>query len=148
MIVPYGIAQGRTARYSTMYSCSRAPLSSSSATIAKANTHAMSRCFQVQGCTGVYPRVLYDTLFGYIPGWRQVAEAAGGAKGTSGNCTALMSEVNSHCLLLESLSEFWPCVAWNGNKLVVAPCSLPSFFYNILSLLHFQHNTSVHSNLR
>ncbi|CAM9142791.1 unnamed protein product [Ascophyllum nodosum] len=53
---------------------------------------------EVQGRTGVYPRVLYDTLLGYLPGWKQLAEAAGGVKGTMGNCEALMSE--GRCLLL------------------------------------------------
>lgn len=48
---------------------------------------------QVQARTGVYPRVMYDTLFSYIAGWRQVAELAGGVKGILGNGNALMSEV-------------------------------------------------------
>lgn len=48
---------------------------------------------QVQRRTGVYLRVLYDTLFGFLPGAKQLLEAAGGVKGTLGNCETLMSEV-------------------------------------------------------
>ena len=42
----------------------------------------------------MYPRVLYDTLFGFVPGVKQLLEAAGGATGTTGNCEALMSAVS------------------------------------------------------
>lgn len=48
---------------------------------------------QVQRRTGSYPMMLYDTIFGCLPGWKQLAEAAGGVKGTRGNCEALMSDV-------------------------------------------------------
>lgn len=54
---------------------------------------AITRSVQVQGLTGVYPRFLYDTLFGSVPGVKQFLEAAGGATGTTGNCDALMSAV-------------------------------------------------------
>eukprot|EP00903_Cladosiphon_okamuranus_P014938 g13829.t1 len=53
---------------------------------------------EVQGLTGVYPRFLYDTLFGSVPGVKQFLEAVGGATGTTGNCEALMSA--GRCLLL------------------------------------------------
>eukprot|EP00752_Nemacystus_decipiens_P005809 g5255.t1 len=53
---------------------------------------------EVQGLTGEYPRFLYDTLFGFVPGVRQLLEAVGGATGTTGNCEALMSA--GRCLLL------------------------------------------------
>lgn len=55
---------------------------------------------QVQRLTAVYPRILYDTLFGFVPGVKQVLEAAGGAAGTTGNCEALMSAVSLGALLL------------------------------------------------
>ena len=52
---------------------------------------------QVQRRTGVYPRVLYDTLFGFLPLAKQLLEAAGGVGGTLGNCETLMSEVRTVC---------------------------------------------------
>lgn len=55
---------------------------------------AKNRLLQVQGLTGVYPRFLYDTLFGFVPGVKQFLEAAGGSTGTTGNCEALMSAVS------------------------------------------------------
>lgn len=59
---------------------------------------------QVQGRAGVYPRVLYDTLFGFVPGWRQLAEALGGVKGTMGNCEALMSKVSTSIVVIHALA--------------------------------------------
>lgn len=50
----------------------------------------------------MYPRVLYDTLFGFVPGLRQLAEALGGVKGTMGNCEALMSKVSTSIAVIHA----------------------------------------------